>query len=115
MSWITAPTFWAEVCIAGDIEQAKQVCREECFCDGLCVTIEPCEYIYTGGQETGYRVRLINYPQFPSTPGAILGRALALAELLMARTCQWSALVMTPTETHWITRREDCADKARKA
>lgn len=109
MKWISAPTFWAKLHLAGDIEIAKQVCREECFSEGLCVTIEPCEYIYTGGQETGYVVGLINYPRFPAVPDAITDRAKALAIRLMERGCQHSALVTTPALTEWITRRDEAA------
>jgi len=104
--WITAPTHWhATIYMAGDVSVAAQVCREECMRAGLCVTIEPCEYIYTGGQETWFSVRLINYPRFPSSPSAITARAKALAELLIKRTCQWSALVITPNHTEWLTTR----------
>jgi len=102
---ITAPTWTVSIYLAGDIDVAKQVCREECFRAGLCVTVEPCEYIYTGGQETGYRVGLVNYPRFPATAESITTRALALASVLMLRTYQLSVLVVTPTETHWLTRR----------
>lgn len=44
-----AETVRFDIFIAGDIEQAKQVCREYCYQIGLCVTIEPVAYIYTGG------------------------------------------------------------------
>lgn len=104
MRTVEAPTWYAKIYLAGDIEMAKQVCREDCFREGLCVTIEPCEYIYTGGQEAGYCVGLINYPRFPSEPESITQRAKTLALLLMERTFQLSALVTTPTETVWLTR-----------
>jgi hypothetical protein len=100
-------TWWVRIYLAGDIEIAKQVCREVCFEDGLCVTVEPCEYIYTGGQEAGYCVGLINYPRFPADHRAITERANRLAERLMAKGCQHSALVMTPETTEWYTCRDD--------
>lgn len=106
-AWLGVPTWYAKLYLAGDIATAKQVCREECMREGLCVTVEPCEYIYTGGQETGYCVGLINYPRFPSDAEKITARAKLLAELLMTRTCQWSALVMTPERTEWLTKRKD--------
>jgi len=105
--WITTPTWYAKVYLSGDISVAKQVCRENCWRDGLCVTIEPCDYIYTGGQESGYCVGLINYPRFPSTPEAIIDRAKKLAILLLERTFQWYALIVTPNTTEWITVRKD--------
>lgn len=107
MKSLIVPSYRVGLYLAGDIEVAKQVCREECFHEGLCVTIHPREYIYTGGQETGYVVELINYPRFPSTPEQIYARAKALALLLMECGCQWSALIMSSEQTEYLTRRED--------
>lgn len=106
MTFISADTFFAHIYLAGDIEIAKQVCREECFREGLCVTVAPCDYIYTGGQEAGYVVGLVNYPRFPKTPEEITARARALAVLLMERGYQHSCMVMLPGTTEWLSRRE---------
>lgn len=103
----TEKTFFARIYMSGPIEGAKQVCREYCLRVGLCVTVEPSLFIYTGGEEAGYVVGLINYPRFPSTPEVITETANELAELLMLRTAQWSSLVMTPCEAKWLTVRED--------
>ena len=100
-------TFWAKIYAAGDIEAAKQVCREECFSEGLCVTVSPCEYIYTGGQEAGYSIGLINYPRFPSSADQIINRAKKLAESLVNKTYQDSFCIVTPENTYWYSRRED--------
>lgn len=100
------PTFWARIYMAGDIATAMQVCREECWREGLCVTVRPCEYIYTGGQESGFEVGLINYPRFPATPKDLMHRATLLAHRLVERCCQDSYLIMTPDETIWESRRE---------
>lgn len=105
LKWVSEPTFWVKIHLAGDIEIAKQVCREECYREGLCVTVEACEYIYTGGQETGYVIGLINYPRFPKTPEQIVARAKGLAVTLMEKSFQHSALIMTPISTEWLTRR----------
>jgi hypothetical protein len=102
-----SPTWSVKLHLAGDIEVAKQVCREACMEDGMCVTITPTEYIYTGGQETGYCVGIINYPRFPTGRVEINARAEALAKKLMERGCQWSCTMETPSETVWISRRED--------
>jgi len=98
-------TFWARIYMSGPIEIAKQTIRQECLRDGLCVTIEPTTFIYTGGEEAGYVVGLINYPRFPSSPEAIEARARALMEKLLDATFQHSALMMTADNTEWITRR----------
>lgn len=75
--------------------------------DGLCVTVTPCNFIYTGGQESGVSIGLLNYPRFPKEPTAITARAMKLAERLMVDLCQWPALVVTPEETTWINRRPE--------
>lgn len=101
----TCPTIRYDIFIAGDIGQAKQACREYCFADGLCVTVEPVTYIYTGGEEAGVRVGLINYPRFPTTREQLLSRARGLADLLMKCLCQHSYSIVGPDETEWFSRR----------
>lgn len=105
-NWKSLNTWYAHIYLAGDIEIAKQVCREECMKEGLCITIEPCEYIYTGGQETGYKIGLINYPKYPNNEEYITERAKRIAINLIKRTCQLSALVVTPSDTMHITSKE---------
>lgn len=99
-------THWVRLYLSGPIDVAKQVCREECLRAGLCVTVEPTTFIYTGGEEAGYVVGLVNYPRFPSTPESITARGRDLAVKLLDRTAQHSVLVMTPGRTEWITKRE---------
>ena len=92
--------------MAGDIEQAKQVCREYCFDVGLCVHVEPISFIYTGGEEAGFKVGLLNYPRFPSSVVDLISKARFLSELLMVRLCQHSYSIAGPEETIWISRRK---------
>jgi hypothetical protein len=87
--------------IAGDLEQAKQTCREWCMRVGGCVTVEPVAYIYTGGEETGVRVGFINYPRFPATE-----------DILRSRACD-SYSIVGPRETEWFSRRPDAAFPSR--
>lgn len=100
------PTYWVKIYLSGSIEVAKQIIRENVFQKGLCVIIEPTNYIYTGGEELGYIVGLINYPRFPATPDEINERAESLARELLDRTYQHSCLIMMPNNTLWITKRE---------
>lgn len=100
------PTHWVRIYMSGPIAVAEQVCRDECYREGLCVTIEPTRFIYTGGQEDGFVVGLINYPRFPTTPDLIDERARVLAERLLGATKQHSALLQTPWRTTWLTTRE---------
>lgn len=99
-------THWVRLYLSGPIEVAKQTIRAECLREGLCVTIEPTTFIYTGGEESGYVVGLINYPRFPSEPAALEARAENLMHKLLEATHQHSALMMTPSATFWVTRRE---------
>lgn len=102
----TEPAFYANIYMAGDIAQAKHICTGHCM-TGLCVTVTETEFVYTGGRETGFVAGLVNYPKFPSTPDAILTEAETLANLLITGLHQHSALIQTPTEAVWLTRRED--------
>jgi hypothetical protein len=105
MTSTTQPTHTVRLYLSGPIDIARQVCREECLREGLCVTIEPTTFIYTGGEEQGYCVGLVNYPRFPTTPELLNARARDLAVKLLDRTCQHSALVVTPQVTEWVTKR----------
>jgi hypothetical protein len=78
----TAPSYPVSIFIAGFPCDAYRICREYCDKVGFCVTVSATEYIYTNGSESGVIVGLINYPRFPSTPGEILFRAVALADRL---------------------------------
>jgi len=93
--------------MSGPIEIAKQIIRNECLQKGLCVTIEPTTFIYTGGEESGYVVGLVNYPRFPSTNEEIKDRAEKLMLRLLDETFQQSGMVMTPEQTVWFTKREE--------
>ena len=102
-----AETIRFDIFMAGDIAQAKQVCREYCFAVGLCVTVEPVDFIYTGGEESGFRVGLINYPRFPSDETTLRAKAAALADQLMNRLYQHSYSIIGPRETEWFSRRPE--------
>ena len=101
----TEATHWVRLYLSGPIEIAKQVIREDCMRQGLCVTIEPTLFIYTGGEETGYVVGLINYPRFPVSATELDERGEALMQKLLSATHQHSALMMTPLTTVWISKR----------
>lgn len=105
MNQAIVETWWVKIYMSGPIEVAKQAIRINCLKEGLCVTVEPTTFIYTGGEEDGFVVGLINYPRFPAERGQISQRARQLALELLEATCQHSALIMTPLETEWITKR----------
>jgi len=105
MTRTEAPTYTAAIYIAGDLTEARRVCRGYCM-KGLCVTVEPVEFIYTGGAETGVRVGLINYPRFPASPSEILNTAEHLAVALMNQLYQHSVSIVATDKTIWLSRRE---------
>jgi hypothetical protein len=92
--------------MAGDCEAARAVCREHCDQVGLCVTVTPTTYVYTGGEEAGFIVGLINYPRFPSASKDIWYRAEALAFHLRAQLGQESFTLQAPDKTVWFSWRE---------
>ncbi len=98
-------TYTVKIYMAGDIEQAKQVLRKDCLREGLCVTIHPRNYIYSGGEETGFVVELINYPRFDNYPDQIWNRAKLLAEQLREALFQHSYLLMDSKNTEWNSLR----------
>lgn len=104
MNLTTAPTAWARIYMAGALADAERMCREYCFNEGACVTVTPTNYIYSGGQESGFVVGFINYPRFPATQEAILSWASALAGMLADALHQRSWTVETPETTTWVTR-----------
>jgi len=99
-------TYTVRLYLSGPIEVAKQAIRADTLRAGLCVTIEPTTYIYTGGEEAGYVVGLLNYPRFPCEPQALEDRARDLMHKLLTATHQHSALMVTPERSEWITVRE---------
>jgi len=107
MEFMSCDTYWVKIYIAGPIEVAKQIIRLHTASVGLCVTIDPTTYIYTGGEEAGYVVGLINYPRFPSTPDELDVKAAVLASALRAGTGQSSYTIMTPTTTKFFSYRAE--------
>jgi hypothetical protein len=103
---MTLPTYQIKIYLSGPIEIAKQVIREHFITNPLCVTVEPTTFIYTGGEEKGYVVGLLNYPRFPTAPNELSLRALILAELLLEKTFQRSALIVSPETTQWLNSKQ---------
>lgn len=100
-------SFYANIYIAGDPSDAQRICRQFCNDVGLCVTVTPTTYIYTGGAEAGVIVGCINYPRFPDDNDAILGKAFDLAHRLMSGLFQHSFSIETPDKTHWVSVRPE--------
>ena len=107
MKTVICDTHTIQIWMAGNVCQAKQVCRQYCLAIGLCVTVTPTEFVYTGGEETGFVVGLLNYPRFPTTPDELLSKARELAEKLRSHLCQHSYLIVSGDKTEWSSCRKD--------
>lgn len=99
------PTYTATIFIGGDYAQAKAVCQRYVMAVGLCVTVEPVDFVYTGGCEAGVRVGLINYARFPAEPADIFARALDLARALREHLAQHSFSIVATDKTVFETTR----------
>lgn len=93
--------------IAGDLDIIKQTCRDYCYQIGLCVTVTPTSYIYTGGEESGAIIELINYARFPKETTTIWNQAIELGQEIMIKACQTSYTVQDNEYSQWFSRRKD--------
>lgn len=98
--------FYADIYIAGDMQVAKQICREFCA-KGACVRLSETTYIYTGGEEIGIKAGLINYPRFPKENDKIVELAEELAMKLLQGLYQGSCLIQTPDTAYWYSLRQE--------
>jgi hypothetical protein len=100
-------TYQIKIYLSGSIELIKNTIRPYCMQVGLCVTINPTLFIYTGGEEYGVEIGLLNYPRFPSTNEELLRNAVCLAERCRNNSFQHSYLIVTPETTIWNSSREE--------
>lgn len=93
-------TYQIKIYLSGSIELIKNACRS--FCQiGLCVTVTPTLFIYTGGEEFGVEIGLLNYPRFPIRQEGLLHIAIDLATACRSAAFQHSYLIVTPHKTIW--------------
>jgi len=98
-------SYQVNIYLSGSIDIIKNVCREYCLI-GLCVTINPTLFIYTGGEEFGVEIGLINYPRFKDEEINILNKAKELAALCRDAAFQHSYLIIDDNETIWNSTRD---------
>jgi hypothetical protein len=106
MRHVEVPSYPVSIFVAGDPREAETICRAYCDQVGLCVTVTETTYVFTGGEEAGVIIGLINYPRFPAEPHDIRNRAVLLAEKLRVGLRQESYTVQTPDATEWFSFRE---------
>lgn len=104
-----APTCTVYIYVGGDPVVARNICRGWVFETSRCVAVDDVDYVYTGGEEKGVRVTLVNYPRFPKkNPEAdIMTEAIALGRWLAQGLHQWSYLVVGPDRSLWYTRKPE--------
>lgn len=102
----TTPSYTQRIFIAGNYNQAEEICRT--FCErGMCVSIHPINYIYTGGEESGVCVTLINYARFPKEPVELQEIAFTLAMDLCVGLHQQSFTIERPDLTMFFSSRSE--------
>lgn len=107
----SAPNHTHRIWVAGDYDDAIRACRAFTM-RGLCVSVQPVDYVYTQGMESGVCVTLINYPRFPQPPAQIKATAEELAAFLCDELCQGSYTIETPDEMIWVSHRTQDEVKA---
>ena len=99
------PSYWCYLYIAGDIHSIESVCRDKCFEIGLCDTVEPVKYIFTGGAEDGARIGLLNYARFPDERENIYQKAVLIGYEIAEKCNQWSFTIIDDVKSEFYSRR----------
>lgn len=87
-------------------KDAMRVIREYVDEVGLGVTVTPTYFVYTGGDEPGIIIGLVNYPRFPKPETEVLAHASALANMLMTRFRQQRCTLETPATSYLMENPE---------
>ena len=97
-------TYFAVIYIAGEEHRIKDICAKYCQV-GLCVSIQKTDYIYTGGQQSGFSITLINYPRFACSNDEIYTKAEELAKILIVDAYQESCTILCNDKTVFLSNR----------
>lgn len=89
--------------VGGNIHHIELICRKYVE-TGLCITITPTKYVYTGGAEDGAIIGFINYARFPNTKGNIFELAVELGREIIEQTGQLSFSVMDNENNCYFSR-----------
>lgn len=102
----SAPTYNVDIHMAGDVAAAALFIQRYAIDDGMCVSIMPQSFVYTGGREEGFRIGFINYPRYPTVHlPHIKDAAYRLALALLDHLGQHSFCIVDPVDTFWYSRR----------
>lgn len=97
------PAYTHRIWIAGDISDARRAIQEWCTETGDCYAVSACDYVYSGGVESGVCVTRINYDRFPEDEEQLLKRVLLLSAHLAKRLFQKSYSIETPRQMLYLT------------
>ena len=100
-------SFPVSIFIAGHYHRARKCARQYCDAIGYCVTVTRTAYVYTGGEEEGVIIGLINYPRFPASRQQIMEHAERLGVLLCKELGQESFSIQNPETTTWFSYRSE--------
>lgn len=92
------------------LDEVIAICQK--FCEiGYGVMVAPTHFVYTGGNEPGFYVSLINQPRFPSTHDTVLDKAIDLGKILLVALKQKYVTVCANWETY-VIEDADCYQQA---
>lgn len=94
----TVKSYYATIHIAGDVPTAEAFLRKLAM-RGACYQVTPCNYIYTGGAESGMTVRVMQYARFLKDEQEIFDAVYEDALLLAKELCQTSFSIETSYNT----------------
>lgn len=94
-----------QVYIGGSYAAAVEACREFVNLTPLCVSVQPTDFVFTHGMESGVCVTLVNYPRFPTNKRSLNGLGRRLGLYLMKRLHQGSFLMHDGVRATWFDRR----------
>jgi hypothetical protein len=104
MKRVETASYPVSIFVAG--RDVRPLCQAYCDEIGLCVTVSPTRYVYSGGAGDGWVIGLINYGRFPSEPAEIFAKAEALALRLIGEGIE-SATIQAPDKTLWLNCRDE--------
>lgn len=102
---VEAKSYPVSLFIGGDYDKAVKSTREYCDKYPWCFTVTKTKYVYTGGEEDGLIIGLINYPRIQWPPHVIRQHAIELGKKLIVDLDQQSFSVQDPHETVWYSWR----------
>lgn len=100
------PSWTVTLYIGGEVDEVVRLLARQASEKGACWSVEPTEFVYSGGREKGVIVRQIAYARFPSDPDDAMHEMEALGEMLARVTGQGSFSVVGPSESVFMSRRK---------